>query len=154
MDRVGSGDVGVVSRVARGVACETRRDRFEDSGHRSDLVPIEVIEDVVAHACQVRGGRGRQELAPGGERSDRIVPDQRPAVGGMDAFEQAVDVAQLHDPNIAWVFSITASAWAIVSRARETALNFDAFVQLPDWTEKQIAALLEARNAATKAAVS
>ena len=70
----------------------------------------------------------------------------RPVMGGLAEFDRLIDCARRHSTNCAWVLSFDRIVWRFLGRARTLPILFDAIVELDEWGEENIAALLRARS--------
>lgn len=71
-----------------------------------------------------------------------------PRIGGLAKFDEAVAFARAHSEKTAWVFSIDASVWPLLKRARDARPLFDETYVLAPWNEAQLGALLSDRDEA------
>ena len=69
-----------------------------------------------------------------------------PAISGLADFDALVALARAAPPRLRWTMTIGGPAWSYLRRARHDRLVFDAVVQLPRWTVKQLRDLIEVRT--------
>lgn len=73
-----------------------------------------------------------------------------PRIGGLAKFDEAVAFARAHSEETTWVFSIDASVWPLLKRARDARPLFDETYVLSPWAEAQLGALLADRDEAAE----
>lgn len=71
----------------------------------------------------------------------------QPEIGGFRAFDALIAFAREHGDEVTWVFAFDAAMWPLLARARDARPVFDQVHHLAAWTERQIGALLEQRDA-------
>lgn len=67
-------------------------------------------------------------------------------IGGFAKFDSVVAFARDHSDATTWVFTVDASVWPLLKRARDARPIFDEIHILSAWDEKQLGALLAARS--------
>ena len=68
-----------------------------------------------------------------------------PRIGGLAKFDEAIAFARERSDKTTWVFSIDASVWPLLKRARDARPLFDETYVLSPWDEIQLGALLANR---------
>lgn len=69
-----------------------------------------------------------------------------PAIGGLEDFDQLVELARTTSPATTWILAIGSPAWLYIRRARDDRAIFDSVVLLPRWNAADIRALVERRT--------
>lgn len=112
-------------------------------------------------AVRVDGGDGEQLAAldrrlASGEATNAprlVVLDDaqalvRPVVGGLAALDVQLAHARERATGTLWVMAFDAVLWPFIRRAREGRALFDEIFPLAPWSEDEVGALLDQRNAA------
>lgn len=68
-----------------------------------------------------------------------------PRIGGLARFDEVVAFARARSDKVTWVFSIDATVWPLIRRARDARPLFDETYVLSPWNEVQLGALLADR---------
>ena len=71
----------------------------------------------------------------------------RPVLDGQTEMKRFADLVEAIDHEMLWVLSVDCFAWQFIKRVRADRTSIHEVVDLPAWTEDQIAALIEQRNA-------
>lgn len=71
----------------------------------------------------------------------------RPMIGGLEDIDQLIRFTRLAPQESSWLIALGTPAWQYLKRARGDRAAFDRVVDLPEWSESQIASLLKARCA-------
>ncbi|MGI9200738.1 MAG: hypothetical protein ACR2QL_06750 [Woeseiaceae bacterium] len=85
-------------------------------------------------------------------RDIRIVAVQnlhrlsRPIIGGQVELKKLSALLGAIDHKVLWLFSIDCFAWQFLRRARADQSSIHEVVDVPSWTEDQLAALIQQRN--------
>lgn len=66
-------------------------------------------------------------------------------VGGLDRFDRLIDLARRNADQTLWILAVDSAAWALISRLRSIRTLFTSVIDLPRWSDADIAALLKAR---------
>ncbi|MGD9842762.1 MAG: cell envelope integrity protein TolA [Steroidobacteraceae bacterium] len=69
-----------------------------------------------------------------------------PVMGGLQAFDQLMQVVRQHNAHCAWVFAMDQIVWRFYGRSRTANLLFDSVMLLEPWSEAGIAELLQNRS--------
>jgi hypothetical protein len=70
----------------------------------------------------------------------------RPVLDGQVELKRLSDLVESIDHEILWVVSVDRFAWQFIKRVRADQANIHEVIDLPAWTEDQLAALIEHRN--------
>lgn len=71
-----------------------------------------------------------------------------PAVGGLEQLDSFTRFALEVGGDVSWIVGIQRASWQFVGRARGDRVFFDQVLELPRWSEEQIAALIDGRSTA------
>lgn len=71
----------------------------------------------------------------------------RPVMGGQKELARLSELIEGIHTNVLWVFSVDCFAWQFMRRARADRSTINEAIELPSWSEEQIAELLDMRNA-------
>jgi hypothetical protein len=158
IDRSAGGVFAVVGE--RGSGRSTMLKRVRES--RTELVLVDcpfeglgALTAAMASALEMQAKDSLEVLATHldaqGDRAGIIIDNAhrlvRPVMGGLAAFDRLIDCARQHSTNCAWVISIDSVTWRFYGRSRSVDTLFDEVVELEEWPEKRVGALLKARTA-------
>lgn len=89
--------------------------------------------------------------SPSPPQADLVLLDDahaliRSSIGGLALFDELIALARGASRQSAWVFSLDASVWPLLKRARDARPLFDEICKLAPWNESQIGELLADRG--------
>ncbi len=70
----------------------------------------------------------------------------RPKMGGLNEFDQVLDLCRLYSSRCTWLFAFDHSLWQFLDRSRGVRPLFDEVLELRGWSEEHIVQLLVQRN--------
>ena len=71
----------------------------------------------------------------------------RPVLDGQAEMKRFADLVEAIEHEVLWVLSVDCFTWQFIKRMRADRASIHEVVDLPAWTEDQLAALIEERNA-------
>ncbi len=71
-----------------------------------------------------------------------------PAVGGLEELDRFTQFALEVGGDVSWIVAVQHAAWHFVGRARADRVFFDQVIELPRWSEEDIASLIQSRTRA------
>jgi hypothetical protein len=107
------------------------------------------VPDAVLLDCRSETSVGQLCAAVDSAPSILLMDDAHafiePRIGGLSKFDEIIAFARAHSERTTWVFSIDASVWPFLRRARDARPLFDDVFVLAPWDEAQLGALLADR---------
>ncbi len=134
---------------------ERLAERF-DGGMRIVRCPVggyEALERAIAEAFEIEPGEGFAARLDGALEKEGVIAIglddlhrlPRPWLGGQRGLGHLADLIGQLDQDVDWIFSFDRNAWRYTMLAGgESALLHDA-IELPAWTEEQLAELVDRR---------